>query len=73
MYEHLLPKLNKITFKFKQRGAQNTIKKLIVNDKEITDQIHILECIMEFYGTIFIKSKQKTPAEIKSFIYSKAL
>ena len=24
----------------KQQGAQNTIKKLIVDDKEITDQIH---------------------------------
>ena len=29
----------------KQRGAQNTIKKFIVDDKETTDQTHILECI----------------------------
>ena len=32
----------------KQRGAQNTIKKLIVDDKEIIDQTHILEYIREF-------------------------
>ena len=36
----------------KQRGAQNTVKKLIVDDKEITDQTHILECIREFYKTL---------------------
>ena len=35
----------------KQRGAQNTIKKFIVDDKETTDQTHILECIKEFCKT----------------------
>ena len=50
----------------KQRGAQNTIKKLIVDDKETTDQSHILECIKEFYEILFKKRKQKTVAEIKS-------
>ena len=52
----------------KQRGAQNTIKKLIVDDKEITDQTHILECFSEFYGAPFKKRKQKTLTEIKSFL-----
>ena len=52
----------------KQRGAQNTIKKLIVDDKEIIDQTHILEYIREFYETLFKKRKQKTAAEIKNFL-----
>ena len=39
----------------KQRGEQNTIKKLTVDDKEITDQTHILECIWEFYEILFKK------------------
>ena len=51
----------------KQRGAQNTIKKLIVDDKEIIDQTHILEYIREFYETLFKKRKQKAAAEIKIF------
>ena len=37
----------------KQRGAQNKIKKLIVDDKEIINQTHILEYIREFYETLF--------------------
>ena len=52
----------------KQRGAQNTIKKLIVEDKEIIDQTHILEYIREFCETLFKKRKQKTAAEIKNFL-----
>ena len=52
----------------KQRGAQNTIRKLIVDDKEIIDQTHILECIREFYETLFKKRKQKPAAEIKNFL-----
>ena len=35
-----------------QQGAQNTIKKLNGDDKETTDQTHILECIKEFYETL---------------------
>ena len=35
----------------KQRGAQNTMKKLIVDDKEIIDQTHILGYVREFYET----------------------
>ena len=48
----------------KQPGSQNTIKKLIVEDKKTTDQTHILECIKEFYETLFKKRKQKTMIEI---------
>ena len=51
----------------KQRGAQNIIKKLIADDKEITDQTHILEYIREFYEALFKKRKQKTATEIKNF------
>ena len=36
-----------------QRGSQNTLKKRVVDDKEITDQTHILEHIREFLETIF--------------------
>ena len=52
----------------KQRGAQNTLNKLIVDDKEITDQTYILECIRKLYETLFKKCKQKTEAEVKSFL-----
>ena len=50
----------------KQWRAQNTIKKPIVF--KIKDQRHILECISEFYESLFKKWKRKTAAEIKSFI-----
>ena len=44
-------------------------KKFTVDDKEIVDQTHILECIKEFYETLFKKKrKQKTATEIKSFL-----
>ena len=36
----------------KQRGSQNAIKKLFVDDKEITDQTHILEDIRELHETL---------------------
>ena len=35
----------------KQRGFQNTTKKLVVDDKEITEQTHILEHIREIYDS----------------------
>ena len=50
----------------KQRGVQNAIEKPTVF--EITDQIHILECIREFYESLFKKRKQKTATDIKSFL-----
>ena len=43
----------------KQRGAQNTIKKLIVDDKEIIDRTHILEYIREFYETLLKNGNKK--------------
>ena len=52
----------------KQRGAQNTIKKFIVDDNEIIDQTHILEYLKEFYEFFLKKCKQKTAAEIKNFL-----
>ena len=51
----------------KQQGSQNTIKKLVVDDKEITDQTHILEHIREFYETLFKTWEQKTEIEIEKF------
>ena len=51
----------------KSRGAQNAIKKLIVDDKKNIVQTHILEYMREFYETLFKKCKQKTAAEIKTF------
>ena len=44
----------------KQRGSQNAIKKLVVDDKEITNQALISERIREFYETLFKKQKQFT-------------
>ena len=51
----------------KKRGSQNTIKKLVVDDKEITDQTHILEHIREFYETLFKTWGQKTAIEMETF------
>ena len=48
-YEHS----EKSTKFFLNLGAQNTIKKLIVDDEEIIDQTHILEYIREFYENSF--------------------
>ena len=47
----------------KQRGTQNTTKSLIVNDNETKDQTHTLECIKEFYRTLFKKHKRKIVIE----------
>ena len=49
------------------RGSKHN-KKVIVDDKEIKYQTHILKCIREFSETLFKKHKQKTVAEIKSFL-----
>ena len=51
----------------KQRGSQNTIKKLVIDDKEITEQTYILEHIREFYETLFKTREQKTKIEKKIF------
>ena len=49
----------------KQRGSQNTIKKLVIDDKEITEQTHILEHIREFYETLFKTRESKTKIEME--------
>ena len=51
----------------KQRGAQNTIKKLIVDDKKIIDQTHILEYIREFYETLFKNANKKLQQKLNFF------
>ena len=51
----------------KQRGSQNKIKKLVIDDKEITDQTYILEHIREFYETLFKTQEQKTKIEMEIF------
>ena len=51
----------------KQRGSQNTIKKLVVDDKEITNQTLISERIREFYETFFKKQKQDAAKEMGIF------
>ena len=52
----------------KQGGSQNTIKKLVIDDKEITEQTHILEHIREFYETLFKTREQKTKIEMEIFL-----
>ena len=51
----------------KQRGAQNTIKNLIVDNEEIIHQTHILENISEFYETFLKKREQKTAVGTEKF------
>ena len=43
------------------------MKKLIIDDKEVTDQTCVLNHIKDFYGALFKKQEQKTAAEIKDF------
>ena len=51
----------------KQRGSQYTIGNLVVDDKYIADQTHILEHIREFYKTLFKTWKQETVIEMETF------
>ena len=57
----------------KQRGSQNTIKKLVVDDKGIIEQTHILEHIREFYETLFKTREQKTEIEMENSIFQNSL
>ena len=41
------------------------MKTLVVDDREITDQTHILEHISEFYKILFKTREQKTEIEKK--------
>ena len=50
----------------KQRGSQNTIKKLVADNKEITDKTHILEHI-EFYEALCKTLEQKTAIKMETF------
>ena len=43
-------------------------KKLIVDDKEITDQANILEYIRELYKFVLTKPEKKNLSEIKSIL-----
>ena len=52
----------------KQQGTQNAIKKLIIDDTEVTDQTCILNHIKDFYEELFKKREQKTTAKIKDFL-----
>ena len=52
----------------KRRGAQNTIKKVIIDDTEITDRTCILNHIKDFYEALFKKPEHKTTAEIRDFL-----
>ena len=67
-YEHGEKSNKKFKNLEKQRGAQNTIKKLIIDDTEVTDQTCILNHIKDFYEALFKKREQKTTAEIKDFL-----
>ena len=49
----------------KQRRSQNTIKKLVIDDKEITEQTHILKHIREFYESLFKARGQKNKIEME--------
>ena len=58
-YEHSEKSTKSFLNLEKQRGAKNTIKKLIVVDQEIIDQTHILEYVREFYETLFKNENKK--------------
>ena len=53
--------------KKQQRGAQNTIKLIIVDKNEITGETHNLECIREFNKTHFKNAKRKLRQKLKVF------
>lgn len=42
------------------------MKNLMIDEKGITDQAHILECVRELYETLFKRHEQKTATEIKT-------
>ena len=63
-YEHSKKSTKFILNYEKQRGAQNTIKKLIIDDMKNTDQTHILECIRDFYETLLKNRKKKKKKKI---------
>ena len=61
-------KIDKIFFEFRKTTRISKYnKKLVVDDKKITDQTHILEHIREFYKTLFKTWKQKTERKTENF------
>ena len=63
-----IAKISEIIFEFRKTTRSSKCNEKLVDAKEITDQTHILECIREFYETLFKKCKQKTATEIESFL-----
>ena len=62
-------KINNFFLNFEnQRSAQNTIKKLIIDNTDVTDHTCILNHIKDFYELLFKKREQKTMAEVKDFL-----
>ena len=54
----------------KPRGIQSRIRKLIVEEKEITDYREISKNIKAFYETLFKQNFSKTNAEKQRFLNS---
>ena len=52
------------------RASQNTMKKVVVDHKEIIDQTYILEHIREFYETLLKTREQKTAIKMEKFFIS---
>ena len=67
-YEHGEKSTNFLSNLEKRQGAQNAIKKLIIDETEVTDQTCILNHTKDFYETLFKKREQKTTSEIKFFL-----
>ena len=52
----------------KFNGMQSQIRKIIVNDQEITDPNIILNEIRNFYESLFKKGDSKHPSQINDFL-----
>ena len=52
----------------KFNGMQSQIRKIIVNDQEITDPNIILNEIRNFYESLFKKGNSKCPSQIHDFL-----
>ena len=52
----------------KNRGNQNQIRKLIIDEKEIRDDVEIFKKIKSFYETLFKSQSFKNVREIEKFL-----
>ena len=52
----------------KWNGIQSQIRKIIVNDQEITDPSIILNGVRHFYESLFKNSDSKRPSQINDFL-----